>query len=227
MGAGLWRFGFKCLKVAFIATIVFCMTSLKTVNLSDPVMDAMFVKDLFSGLSDRRGKIARLLTSGDLVCLRRGLYTGYSSYHPFCFAASMYGPSYVSYESALSYYGLIPEAVYAITSATLKRPATFENNFGSYIYRRVPREVYSIGIVLHDQFETPVLMASPSKALCDRIALEPRMRSLSAVQHWWELMRFNTDISIDRHELTACAERYARPSVRLLLRFLEKQGGLV
>ncbi len=203
------------------------MTRTKAVNLSDPVIDAMFVKDQFRGLSDRRGKIARLLASGELVCLRRGLYTRHSSYHPFCFAASMYGPSYVSYESALSYYGLIPEAVYAITSATLKRPATFENGFGNYVYHRVPREVYAIGIVLHDQFETPVLMASPSKALCDRIALEPRMRSLSAVQRWWELMRLNTDISIDRQELTACAAGYERPSVRLLLRFLEKQGGLV
>jgi hypothetical protein len=193
----------------------------------NPVVDALQVKELLGNTSDKRGKIARMIRSGDLLQLRRGLYATRRDLNPLCLAAGMYGPSYISYETALSYYGLIPEAVYEITSATLKRPAEFQNIFGRFRYRRVPESVYPVGIERVTESGLPFLIASPTKAVCDRIALEPRIRSMSDVKRWAELMRLDEAIEIDLAVLDACAENYQRPAVRFLQRTVEKYGRIL
>ena len=185
------------------------------------------MKELLENTSDKRGKIARMIHSGDLLQLRRGLYATRRDLNPLCLAASIYGPSYISFETALSYYGLIPEAVYEITSATLKRPKEFQNLFGRFRYRRVPENVCSIGIERITESEIPFLIASPTKAVCDRIALEPRMRFMSDVKRWAELMRLGEQIELDPVILDACAKNYKRPAVRLLQRTAEKFGKIL
>jgi hypothetical protein len=199
--------------------------NIKEVN-SEPIVDSLRIKDLLGDTKDKRGKIARMIQSDDLLQLRRGLYATRRNLDPFCLAASIYGPSYISFETALSFHGLIPEAVYEITSATLKRPKEFQNIFGRFRYRRIPAEVYPIGIERIAEPEAPFLMASPTKALCDRIAREPRMRSISDVRRWAELMRLNEEQDFDPTILAACAEHYKRPAVRFLRRTIEKYGGI-
>jgi hypothetical protein len=193
----------------------------------NPVIDALQMKSLLGNTSDKRGKIARMIHAGDLIQLRRGLYATRRDLNPLCLASGIYGPSYISYETALSYYGLIPEAVYEITSATLKRPAEFKNVFGRFHYRRVPERVYPVGIERVTESGLPFLIASPTKAVCDRIALEPRIRSMSDVKRWAELMRLDEAIELDRTVLAACAENYQRPAVRLLRRTVEKYGSIL
>ncbi len=196
---------------------------IKGVNL-EPIVDALRIKNLLDDTSDKRGKIARMIQADELLQLRRGLYATQRDLNPLCLAASIYGPSYISFETALSFHGLIPEAVYEITSATLKRPTEFQNRFGRFRYRRIPIKVYPIGIERITESEVPFLIASPTKALCDRIALEPRMRSMSDVHRWAELLRLAEDIKLDPAILAACAENYKRPAVRLLRRTVEKYG---
>lgn len=193
----------------------------------NPIVDSLRMKDLLGDLRDKRGKIARMISCGELFQLRRGLYATRRDISPYCLAASIYGPSYISFETALSFYGLIPEAVYEITSATIKRPKEFENVFGRFRYHAVPGRVYSVGIERRTESDIPFLIASPTKALCDRIALEPRMRSLSDVRRWADLMRLDEKLEFDPAVLDACAENYKRPSVRLLRRMVEKAGGIL
>jgi hypothetical protein len=199
----------------------------KKITSQESLVDSLRMKELLSGTVDKRGKIARMIQSGDLIQLRRGLYTTRSDLNPLCLAASIYGPSYISFETALSFYGLIPEAVYEITSATLRRPKEFENDFGRFRYRRLPEIVFPVGIERITDPEIPFLMASPTKALCDRIALEPRMRSMKDVRQWAELMRLSETFEIDLDTLNACAKNYKRPAVRLLQRTVEKYGGIL
>ena len=194
---------------------------------SEAIVDTLRMKGWMGNVSDKRGKIARMIHAGELLQLRRGLYATRRGIHPYCLAASIYGPSYVSFETALSYYGLIPEAVYEITSATLKRGKEFDNVFGRYRYRTVPRNVYPIGIERITEGGIPFLIASPTKALCDRIALEPRMRSVAEVRQWAGLMRLNEEHELDPVILAACAESYRRPAVRLLRQAVEKYGGVL
>ena len=193
----------------------------------DPIVDSLRMKELLGDIRDKRGKIARMIHSGDLIQLRRGLYATHRDINPYCLAASIYGPSYISFETALSFHGLIPEAVYEITSATLKRPKEFENSFGRYRYHAIPRSVYAVGIERITESGIPFLIASSTKALCDRIALEPRMRSMSDVRQWAKLMRLSADLDLDPAILEACAESYGRPAVRVLRRTVETYGGIL
>ena len=191
-----------------------------------PIVDSLLVKDHLRNISDKRGKISRMIHTGELLQLRRGLYATQSDINPYCLAASIYGPSYISFETALSFYGLIPEAVHEIISATLKRPKEFENSFGRYRYHKLSKKVYSTGIERITEGGIPFLMASPTKALCDRIALEPGMRSISDVRQWAALMRLNEELEINSEILDTCAENYKRPAVRFLQRAIDKYGGI-
>lgn len=199
----------------------------KFVPASEPLVDTLAMKDALAGISDKRGKIARLIRSGELIRLRRGLYATRPDLNPLGLAASIYGPSYISFETALAYHGLIPEVVFEITSATPKRPVEFINRFGRYRYRRVPESVYPIGTVLITETECPFPIASPTKALCDRIALEPRIRSMVEVLRWIDLMRLDDDIRMDLDVLGECARRYRSSAVRFLWRAASRLGGYV
>lgn len=184
----------------------------------EPVVDTLRVKAALGDVSDKRGRIARMIHRGQLMQLRRGLYATRRDLDPLCLAGSIYGPSYISFETALAYHGLIPEHVVEVTSATIKRPAEFENAFGRYRYRTVPSMVYSLGIERVIDSLVPFLIASPTKAVCDRIALEPRMRSVRDVRRWMELMRLSEGFAPDIDLLERCASVYRRPAVRLLHR---------
>ena len=78
----------------------------------------------------------------------------------------LYQPSYLSLESALAWYGFIPEIVYGYTSVTAKIPRTFENVFGRFIYRHVKSELFW-GYVEMKTDHGPFLLAEPEKALLD------------------------------------------------------------
>ena len=189
---------------------------------SEAILDSVQMRAALAGLADQRGKIARMLQSGALIPLRRGLYATRRDLAPHCLAGSIYGPSYVSFETALAWHGMIPEGVVEILSATPKRPASFKNGFARYRYLTVPKTVYPVGILRITDSDLPFLIASPTKALVDRIAREPGFRSMADVARWMEGMRIATRIGLNREELSECAAGYGRPAVRWLLRYAEK-----
>jgi hypothetical protein len=167
-------------------------------------------------------KISRMLAGGELLPLRRGLYLRDRAVDPISLASAIYGPSYISYESALAWHGLIPEKVGVIISATLKRPADFENPVGYFRYHHVPVRVFSVGIERVDDPLLPWLLASPTKALCDSVARDASIRSQKDVCAWLESMRIDAIPLIDREQLTACASSYGSPAVRHLARYFKK-----
>jgi len=191
---------------------------------ADLVVDTLRMQSLLPGIADRRGKIARLLKTGELIALRRGLYARRRNIDPLGLAAPIYGPSYVSFETALAKHGMIPEGVIETISATTKRGALFVNDLGRFRYLPVPRAVYPVGICLVTSSDLPFLMASPTKALCDRIAREGGFRSLADVDHWLEDMRVDFETKLDPRELGICAASYGRASVRLLSQFALRKG---
>lgn len=193
---------------------------------TEPVLDTVQMRHLLRGVSDQRGKIARMLDSGELISLRRGLYASRRDLDPHCLAGPIYGPSYLSFETALAWHGMIPEAVREITSATVRRGNSFENDFGRYRYLRVPAAVYPIGILRITDATLPFLIASPTKALCDRIAREAGFRSMADVGRWLDDMRIDPDVQLDTDELDGCAANYGRPAVRWLQSFAEKHRRL-
>lgn len=120
-------------------------------------------------------KIVRMIDDGLLLPIKKGLYavspeiTGIPMSLPLV-ANLLYGPSYVSMDYALHHYGIIPERVVEITSMTTRRGKIYDLMVGRFSYTHSPPEFYSIGI---DRIENPdqtgFLMASPEKALCDKL----------------------------------------------------------
>ena len=193
-------------------------------TIAHPILDVVQMRHLLRGVSDRRGKIARMLDSGELIALRRGLYASRRDLDPHGLAGPIYGPSYLSFETALAWYGMIPEAVTEIISATIRRGNFFENDFGRFRYLRVPATVYPVGIQRIADAGLPFLIASPTKAVCDQIAREAGFRSMADVERWLEGMRLELESPLNRGELNECAANYGRPSVRWLQRFVERNA---
>lgn len=122
-----------------------------------------------------RDRITRLLAGGAIVRVKKGLYVFGPTYRrrPFSLevlANLISGPSYVSFEYALGFWGLIPEHVNTVTSATVGRTRAFQTPVGRFTYRPVPRRVFAIGVLSTGPGESPsCLRASPEKALCDTL----------------------------------------------------------
>lgn len=81
---------------------------------------AMLINE-YSSYANPAAKIKRLADSGVLIPVVKGLYETDRDTPGYCLASAIYGPSYLSFEFALSHYGLIPEAVYAFTCATFEK----------------------------------------------------------------------------------------------------------
>ncbi len=120
-------------------------------------------------------KINELVKQGVLIVVKRGIYiTGLSQNmakpEPFLLANHLLGPSYVSLETALSHWGLIPERVYEISSMTTQNSKIYKTPVGTFSYTHTPLPYYSFGILQLELTKRQiVLVASPEKALCDKI----------------------------------------------------------
>jgi hypothetical protein len=133
---------------------------------------------LLSVLRDYRrpfDKINELTRQGYLLPIKRGLYIPgpklrLSRPDPFLLANHLYGPSYVSLDSALAYWGMIPERVMETVSITTKFAKKYETAAGRFTYIHMLPPYYAFGIQQVTLTERQqVLIASPEKALCDKI----------------------------------------------------------
>ncbi|WP_324691807.1 type IV toxin-antitoxin system AbiEi family antitoxin domain-containing protein [Flavobacterium cheonhonense] len=137
-------------------------------------------------------KIKMLKDEGILQSVKRGFYiagsaTNIARPERTLIANHLYGPSYVSMEAALMYYGLIPERVYGITSMTTKSSKSFRTPLGLYTYTSLPLPYYSFGLeTVIVNTNQQVIMATPEKALADKIATTPGiiLRSMSSTKNY-------------------------------------------
>ena len=129
------------------------------------------IKEKLKEYSNKNTKISREIKNGNLIKIINGLYETDLSVEGYLLAGSIYGPSYLSFDFALYYYGLIPEKVTAFTSATCgkKKKKIYHNQFGTYLYRDVPIKVYPLGIKLMEENNYTYQIATPEKALCDKL----------------------------------------------------------
>jgi len=107
------------------------------------------------------------LKKGFFIKIRNGLYmlADYPANH-YLIANRVYAPSYVSFDTALSFHGIIPETIYAVTSATTKITREFKADNIRFVYHKLKKEVYT-GYRAIKHSDNTVLMAEPEKALAD------------------------------------------------------------
>jgi hypothetical protein len=110
-----------------------------------------------------------------LIPVKRGVFvlgpaSNAAQPEPFLLANHLLGPSYISMETALSYWRLIPEQVFETSSATTARSKTYQAAVGRFSYTHLPIPYYSFGQRPVELATNQVaLVATPEKALCDKI----------------------------------------------------------
>lgn len=168
-----------------------------------------------------KDKIKRLVREGKLFPLVRGYYETDKMTPGYYLANCIYAPSYLSFDFALSYYGLIPEAVYEFTSATYdkKKLKTHTNAFGTFTYRDIPNAVYPYGIKIVEENGYVFQIASPEKALCDKLyELSPISNQRELEELLFENLRIDRSEfdQLDQEQILSIADQYHCTNVLFL-----------
>jgi len=133
-------------------------------------------------------KINELIKQGLLIQVKRGVFipgpqSSTSTPEKLLLANHLWGPSYVSSDSALSYWGLIPERVYETLSMTMNLAKTYKTPVGRFRYIRLPLPYYSFGIQRVELASKQMtLIAGKEKSLCDKIITTQRLKLRSIKQ---------------------------------------------
>ncbi len=120
-------------------------------------------------------------------------------------AFTIYQPSYISLEWALSHYGIIPEMVYNVTSVTSKTTRTFKNDIGLFAYRHLKKDLF-FGYKKVDDGKGMYLLAEPEKALLDYLYLNLAKLHDEADIEELRLNRFSMGEAVDKEKLMQYAE---------------------
>ncbi|NCO36463.1 MAG: hypothetical protein GW893_21705 [Armatimonadetes bacterium] len=194
------------------------------------VVDYQQLSGLLSRYGKSRDKVQRPLASENIVRVKKGLYV-FGDLHRRApvgrelLANLIYGPSYVSLDYALSYHGLTPERVEAVTSITTGRSRKFQTPFGVFFYRGASEKRYATGAVIEHVHGVSFLIASPEKSLVDKVWADKRFSGTRLSDFGpcltEDLRRERYDLlSPDATRLAGSGKAYDSPKIRLLLRYL-------
>mgnify|MGYP004631616663 FL=1 len=173
-------------------------------------------------------RIQSMVKKGELIPLKRGMYETDSTAPGFLMANAMLGPSYISFEYALSYHSMIPERVMTYTSATFgkNKKKEFTNSFGTFTYRDIPQEVFPYYYNREFYGNRPYLMASREKALCDQLYIAAPIRGIHDFEEFlFDGMRLDEDIfdSLDFVKIKRIAPLYHKTNLYQLKKLIEKE----
>jgi len=179
-----------------------------------------------SGSADKQySLLKRAMACGEVIQIRRGLYCLAEKYRrrPFDLfevAQRIYGPSYISFESALSFHGWIPEAVLSVTSASIGKAKEYQTEVGVFSFRRVPTNVFFEGV---ERLPSGVLIARPFKALLDYIYVHKKkwIGSRPVIEN----MRVDNNLfkKISTEEIRHCRSAYPQKRIQKFLLSIEKE----
>ncbi len=209
---------------------------MKTIELRNALPLSIFSHEMLYSLLEKsvsnvNDKISNLVKSGELVRLKKGFYTFSQIYLTkpidiLSVANTLYAPSYVSFDYALSYYGMIPERVSEITSATSKNEKLFCTPIGRFSYKKVPLQAYSIGVDwIYDDIEGGRFIATPEKALCDKIRYDRGIGTLTQgamLEYLKYDLRLDITKSLDFKLIEEIATAYRSKNLKTLSQIIEK-----
>ena len=181
---------------------------MKTIELKNALPLSIFSHEMIYSLLEKsisnvNEKISNLVRNKELIRLKKGFYTFSKLYQTkpinlISVANTLYSPSYVSFDYALSYYGMIPERVSEVTSATSKNEKLFDTPIGRFSYKKISLEAYSLGIDwIYDDIEGGRFIATAEKALCDKIKYDRGIGTLTQAS-MIEYLKYDLRIDITK-----------------------------
>jgi len=182
---------------------------------NEPVFETGLLLAGNVSLADVQKQLSRWTAGGRLYQLRRGVYALAPPFqkikpHPFTVANHLAHGSYVSCQSALAYYSLIPEYTPVTTSVTTARAGQWDTPLGSYAYRHIQVALLHGYRLIEVSSGQSAFVATPEKALLDLIYLRP---GGDAPEYLRELRLQNLD-RLNLDELDRLAERIGSPKLR-------------
>lgn len=188
------------------------------------------VMEQLASYASPKAKVTRMVADGDLLRIRRGLYITDSAIPRRALAPIIYGPSYISFQSALAYYGLIPERVETVDSASFgkNRNKMYNTPLGTYRYLYLPSAVYPYGLDLVEEDGYQYLIATREKAICDAVYKSGKLESDSDAAALliddWRIAE--EDLRTLNHGfISSLAPRYGRKSVAVCAAWLSREYG--
>ena len=185
------------------------------------------LKNSLHDYSNKNNKISRDIRDEKIFKIVTGLYETNPNTPGYLLAGSIYGPSYISFEYALSYYGLIPEKVTTITCATLdkKKKKIYNTQFGVFTYRDVPSMAYFEEVILKVENNYSYQIATPEKALCDKLYT---LKPLNNYENLENMLFY--DLRIDHEEFNKLSSEkienlsnlYGSKNVKLLAKYMRR-----
>jgi len=183
----------------------------------------------YKNYADPLGKINREIKNENIFPVVKGLYETDINTPGFFLSAYIYGPSYLSFEYALYYHGLIPEKVTVFTNATFnkRRSKKYKNNFGVFTYRDIPKSAYPFGIKAYLNNGYSYIISGPEKALCDRLYIASPQTSMKNLKILiFENLRISEQafLDLDFEYLLFLCDKYRSTNMKLLKRIIVKEA---
>ena len=190
---------------------------------NEPVFETGLLLSGHADALDVRKQLSRWTTAKKILQLRRGLYCLASPYqkispHPFLVANRLHPASYVSLQSALAYYGMIPESVPLTTSVSTLRPINYQTPLGDFAYQHIQVNWFhgyrwvSVG---RDQW---AFIATPEKALLDLVYLQPGGDTTAYLRS----LRFQALDQLNMDQLHKLAEQAGKPKLLRAVRVISQ-----
>ncbi len=175
-----------------------------------PVVSLADIRSIMPGL--RQETLSRWNRSGKIILVAPGYYVlpdeTTDETDIFAIAGRMYTPSFVSLESALSFYGLIPETALSVTSICTRKTRRINSPLCTFTYRSIQPK-YFFGYEAKMGRNHRYLMASPERAVVDLLY---QRRDVSSAE---DIMEFRFDAEtfngLDQIEVLEMAELFNKP----------------
>ncbi len=170
--------------------------------------------------------ISRWIEKGYLIRLRNGFYTFpeylTASDISYYIANRIYKPSYISLQSALAFYGLIPEAVVQIKSVSTLKTTRFANKFGNFTYNTVSPDKYFGYVQKPFNKDISFIIAEPEKAILDLLYIFPFYNTVEEIIE----LRLDEELMseiINKEKLESYAKKFNNKSLIKRLNILTKE----
>jgi predicted transcriptional regulator of viral defense system len=180
----------------------------------EPVFSSSLLGVVGVSPQQARLQLVRWVNAGKLIQLRRGLYALNQPFrkiepHPFLLANRIRKASYVSLQSALSHYNMIPEYVPVVTSVTTGRPEEVRTELGTYAFRHVRKPLFGGFLNVTVAPGQSAFLATPEKALLDLIYLVPGGDQAAYIDE----LRLQNETALSTQALADAAKLFDSPKI--------------
>lgn len=195
---------------------------------NDMILTTLNLKEKYKNYTDVNGKIKRDIDKGILFPLVRGIYEINSQADGYLLASYIYGPSYLSFEYALSFHHIIPERVVVYTNATFnkRKSKSYQNHFGLFTYRDVSKEAFPFMVKAYEEDVYAYFIASPEKALCDLLYIKKPVLSIKELKMLLFIdLRINKDAfdQFNFQDILFLSSKYISNNIKYLKKYIESE----